>query len=99
MATFVILSKVSEEGIKRIKDLGKMDEEFEKELKKTCPEVKRIASYALLGAYDFLHIIEAPDALSAAKAAIILNSFGAVSTQTLTAIPFKEFAKIVETLK
>ncbi|MCS7286658.1 MAG: GYD domain-containing protein [Anaerolineae bacterium] len=99
MATFVILSKVSEEGIKRIKDLGKMEEEFEKELKKVCPEVKRIASYALLGAYDFLHIIEAPDALSAAKAAIILNYFGATSTQTLTAIPFKEFAKIVETLK
>jgi uncharacterized protein with GYD domain len=99
MATFVILSKVSEEGIKRLKDLSKMDEEFEKELKRVCPDVKRIASYALLGAYDFLHIIEAPDALSAAKAALILNSFGATSTQTLTAIPFKEFAKIVETIK
>ncbi len=76
-----------------------MDEEFEKELKKACPEVKRIASYALLGPYDFLHIIEAPDALSAAKAALILNSFGVTSTQTLTAIPFREFAKVVESLK
>ena len=32
------------------------------------PQVRRIASYALLGAYDFMHIIEAPDELMAAKA-------------------------------
>lgn len=99
MTTFVILSKVSGEGMKQLKSLGEMDKEFEKQLKEVCPEVKRVASYALLGAYDFLHIIEAPDAQSAAKAALILNSFGATATQTLTAIPFKEFAEIVEAIE
>ena len=99
MTTFVILSKVSSQGVKQLKTLAEMDEEFEKQLKEQCPEVKRIASYALLGAYDFLHIIEAPDARSAARAALILNSFGATTTQTLTAIPFKEFAEIITSLK
>ena len=62
MATFVLLSKVSSKGAKQIKSLAKMDGEFDRQLQKHCPEVRRMASYALLAAYDFLHIFEAPDA-------------------------------------
>ncbi len=57
-----------------------------------------MASYALLGAYDFLHIFEAADVQEAATVALLANSFGAASTQTSTAIPFSEFAQIVEEL-
>ena len=62
MATFVLLSKVSSKGAKQIKSLAKMDREFDRQLQKHCPEVRRMASYALLAVYDFLHIFEAPDA-------------------------------------
>jgi len=96
MTTFVLLSKISAESVKRVKNLAEMDKAFERKLKEQCPEVKRIASYALLGAYDFLHIFEAPDATTAAKVALLANEFGAGSTQTLTAIPFIEFTKLVE---
>lgn len=96
MATFVLLSKVSSEGAKQVKSLAKMDEEFDRQLRKHCPEVKRVASYALLGAYDFLHIFEAPDAKTATKVAVLANSFGVAMTQTLTAIPFSEFKELLE---
>ncbi|MGB9880495.1 MAG: GYD domain-containing protein [Anaerolineae bacterium] len=99
MATYVLLSKVSAESVKRVKNLAEMDKAFERKLREQCPEVKRIASYALLGAYDFLHIFEAPDAITAAKVALLSNEFGAGSTQTLTAIPFAEFTKMIEELK
>ncbi|MBC7224300.1 MAG: GYD domain-containing protein [Anaerolineae bacterium] len=96
MATFVLLTKVSSEGAKQVRSLAEMDREFDAKLRQLCPEVKRIASYALLGAYDFLHIFEAPDARVAAKVALIANSFGVATTQTLTAIPFHEFKEILE---
>jgi uncharacterized protein with GYD domain len=98
MATFVLLSKASSEGIRHVKSLVQMDRDFEAQLKKQCPEVTRVASYALLGPFDFLHIFEAADAREAAKVALIANSFGVASTQTLTAIPFSEFKEIVEEL-
>jgi uncharacterized protein with GYD domain len=98
MATFVLLSKVSSEGVRHVKSLVEMDREFGAQLTTQCPEVKRVASYALLGAYDFLHIFEAPDAREATKVALIANSFGVATTQTLTAIPFSEFKEIVEEL-
>lgn len=96
MATFVLLSTVSSEGAKQPKSLARMDEEFNRQLQKHCPEVRRVASYALLGAYDFLHIFEAPDAKVATKVAVLANSFGVGRTQTLNAIPFSEFKEILE---
>jgi uncharacterized protein with GYD domain len=96
MTTFVLLSKVAAENIKRVKNLSAMDKAFDHRLKEQCPEVKRIASYALLGSYDFMHIFESPDAVNAAKVALLANEFGAGSTQTLTAIPFGEFTKLLK---
>lgn len=98
MTTFVLLSKVAAENVKRVKNLSAMDKAFERKLKEQCPEVKRVASYALLGSYDFMHIFEAPDAVNAAKVALLANEFGAGSTQTLTAIPFGDFARLINEL-
>jgi uncharacterized protein with GYD domain len=98
MTTFILLSKVSGEGVRQVRNLPTMDRAFECKVQEQCPEAKRIASYALLGAYDFLHIFEAPDAIVAAKVALLANEFGGGSTQTLTAIPFSDFAKLVEEL-
>lgn len=99
MTTFVLLSKVAAESVKRVKNLPAMDKAFDRKLKEQCPEVKRVASYALLGSYDFMHIFEAPDAVNAAKVALLANEFGAGSTQTLTAIPFGEFTQMLKEIE
>ena len=96
MTTFVLLSKVSPAAASQMSDVVEMDEVFDQELAQSLPEVKRVASYALLGAYDFMHIFEAPDAVAAAKVALLANRFGVSSTQTLTAIPFSEFKALAE---
>jgi len=96
MTTFVLLSKISLEGARHVRSLAQMDQEFQQRLEEQLPQVQRIASYALLGAYDFLHIFEAPDAKLAAKVAIMANSFGVASTETLTAIPFDEFREMLD---
>ena len=96
MNIFVLLSKISLEGAKRVQSLAQMDQEFQQQLEARYPEVQRIASYALLGAYDFLHIFEAPDAKVAARVALLANTFGVSSTETLTAIPFDEFREMLD---
>ena len=49
------------------------------------------AQYALMGQYDFLNIIEAPDEKAIARVAMTLAARGTVKTTTLTAIPIEEF--------
>jgi uncharacterized protein with GYD domain len=48
------------------------------------------AQYALMGQYDFLNLIEAPDEKAMAKCAIMLASRGTMRTTTLPAIPVDE---------
>lgn len=98
MVTFILLSKISPTAASVMSDLVEMDTILEQELAQELPEVNRLASYALLGPYDFMHVIEAPDAIAAAKVALLVNRFGNANTQTLTAIPFEEFKQVAQDL-
>jgi uncharacterized protein with GYD domain len=53
--------------------------------------VKVIDQYALLGDYDFLNIVEAPDHDTMARMAISLAARGTLKTRTMPAIPIDEF--------
>jgi uncharacterized protein with GYD domain len=55
-----------------------------------------VAQYALLGQWDFLNIIEAPDEASMAKAAVALASRGTMRTTTMQALPIET---LVEALR
>lgn len=53
--------------------------------------VKVIAQYAVLGPYDFVNIVEAPDNETVARVSAELASRGSVKIQTLVAIPTDDF--------
>jgi uncharacterized protein with GYD domain len=48
--------------------------------------LKVVAQYALMGQYDFLNVIEAPDEATMPRAAITLAARGTMRTTTLQAI-------------
>jgi uncharacterized protein with GYD domain len=98
MKTFILLTKLSSETSKQIKDRAKLGRAWLEQVKTKCPEVKFISHYALLGEYDFLDIYEAPDEDSAAKVSMISLSNGAFQAQSLTAIPYKRFLELAEEL-
>jgi uncharacterized protein with GYD domain len=96
MMTFVLLSRIATRSSGEVRSLGERVREFERRLAERYPEVRSLTSYALLGPYDFLHIFEAPDANTAARVALMAQTFGAGTTETLIAIPFEEFSSIVD---
>jgi uncharacterized protein with GYD domain len=49
-----------------------------------------VAQYGLMGQYDFLNVIEAPDAATMARAAVMLAARGTMRTTTLQALPIAE---------
>jgi uncharacterized protein with GYD domain len=50
-----------------------------------------VEQYALLGPYDFLNILEAPDEITMSRVATMLSARGTVKTLTITAIPVEEY--------
>ncbi len=93
MATYVLLTKVSPESMSAPEKLRDLEQAVKKKVKKCCPQVKWLASYATLGPYDYLDIFEAPDDLAASKVATIVRSFGHATTETWSAIPWDQFKR------
>ena len=93
MKTFILMSRLSPHGpsmieaVSRLQVGEKAERDWVGRVRQICPEAKFIAHYALLGAYDFMDIYEAPDENTAAKVAMIGNSSGAFQVETWTAIP------------
>ena len=96
MKTFVLLTKMSPDLSKQMKNRAKLGRAWLEQVKKKCPEVKFIEHFALLGKYDFLDIYEAPDEEAAAKVSMISLSNGAFQAESLVAIPYKRFLELTE---
>lgn len=94
MQTYVLLTKLSPELTRQMKDRAKIGRTWMDQVKEKCPEVKFVAHYALLGQYDFLDIYEAPDEEIAAKVSMISQANGALHAQSLIAIPYKRFVEL-----
>ena len=91
MATFVLLSTLTDEGAKTIKSKPERIKEVNKELEGLGATVK--AQYAVLGPYDFVNIVEAPDTATIARVSAELASRGSIKLMTLSAVPIDEFIR------
>ena len=88
MATYVMLTTLTDEGRKTVKANPKRLKEVNKEVE--AMGVKILAQYALLGPYDFINVLEAPDNKTVAKVALELGSRGTLQTMTMAAMPVDE---------
>ena len=89
MAIYVMLTTLTDEGRKTIKENPERIKEVNKEVE--AMGVKILTQYALLGQYDFVNISEAPDNKAVAKVAMELGSRGTLQTMTMAAMTVDEF--------
>ena len=89
MATFVLLSTLTDDGAKTIKSNPVRIKEVNAELEKMGAKV--VSQWLTLGPYDFVNIVEAPDNLTIAKISAELSSRGSIRVMTMAAIPMDEF--------
>ena len=89
MATFILLSTLTDEGAQTIKEEPERIREVNRELEGMG--VKVVAQWAVLGPYDFVNVVEAPDNLTIARVSADLAARGTIRIMTLAAIPIDEF--------
>ena len=91
MAIYVMLTNLTDEGRKTIKEKPERIKEVNKEVEGMG--VKILAQYALLGQYDFVNILEAPSSEAISRVAMELGSRGTLQSMTLAAMPLDDFIK------
>jgi len=94
MPIYIMFSKLTDEGRATIKKNPDRIKEVDKEIEKMG--VKVLTQYALLGEFDFISILEAPNNETVARLSIELGSRGTVQLMTLPAIPVFEFIENME---
>ena len=91
MATYILLSTLTPEGSRTLhSDPDRLDE-VNQEIKDFGCEI--LAQYAVLGSYDFVTVIEAPDNETVAHLSVDLGSRGTVKIITLPALTMAELRK------
>jgi len=86
-----MLTSLTDEGRKTIKGNPKRIQEVNKEVE--AMGVKILSQYALLGPYDFINIIDAPDNKAISKIALELGSRGTLQTLTMAAMTIDEITQ------
>lgn len=94
MPIFVMLSTLSPHGVGTLKTNPERLKEVNSEIEQMGARV--IEQWAVLGPYDFVNIVEAPDERVIARVSVELAARGTAHFQTMTAIPVDEFLSLLK---
>src|SRR3954454_13207793 len=89
VATFILLSTLTDEGAQTIREEPERILAVNKELDRMGVHV--VSQWAVLGPYDFVNVVEAPDNVTIARVSATLASRGTVRIMTLPAIAIDDF--------
>jgi len=89
MGYYIMLTNLTDDGAKTVKKNPERIKEVNTEVEAMGARI--LAQYAVMGPYDFVSILEAPDNETVVRISVELSSRGSMRIMTLTAIPTDEF--------
>ena len=93
MPLFIMLTNLTADGVKTLKNNPARVGEVNKEVEQLG--IKVLDQWATLGQYDFVSVVEAPDAQTMAKVSVELGSRGTTTNETMSAILAEDFIKVL----
>ncbi len=94
MPSYIILSTLTDEGRRTLKERPERIMEVNREIETMGVKINK--QYALLGAYDFVNFVEAPDNETVMKMSVEIGSRGSVKLITFPAISIEDFVKKIK---
>ena len=94
MPIFVALGTMTDEGIKNLESMTARHKQAVERAEQRGAKI--LASYALLGQYDYLVVLEAPDTKTAAYVLTKEAQGGNVRYQTMEALPMEDFTSLIQ---
>jgi uncharacterized protein with GYD domain len=91
MDLYIILSRFAPGAFKDSSELRFIAEEVADKIKQECPDVTWKLSFATMGRFDAVDLVESNDPKQVAKAAMIIRATGRAVTETLPATLWKEY--------
>lgn len=93
MATYVMLGRFTEQGVRNIKETTKRADGFRKTCEKSGVAVKQI--FWCLGHYDLMAIVDAPDDETVSALTLGVASLGNIRTELLRAFSADDMNRVL----
>jgi uncharacterized protein with GYD domain len=93
MRTFILLSTLSPQGVQTLRATPERLLEVNREVEALGGRV--LDQWAVLGAYDFLSVVEAPDSAAITKITLELSARGSAHFETLPALDVDELIDLM----
>lgn len=93
MRTFILLSTLTPQGVQTLRATPERLLEVNREVEHFGGRV--IKQWAVLGDYDFLSVVEAPDERAMAQISAELSARGSAHFETLAAIPAEDLEEFL----
>lgn len=94
MPTYILLTTLTAQGVQTLRSNPERLREVNRDVEELGAKV--LHQWATLGPFDFLNVVEAPDAATISKVSIALGARGSAKLQTVTALPIEEFLAALE---
>jgi uncharacterized protein with GYD domain len=98
MSTFVMLTRLDAEAVRTPKTVEVLEQQAMRRVRKECPKVEWVGSYAALGPYDYVDIFRAIDIETATKVSALIRSFGHAHTEIWPVTEWARFKEMMRTL-
>lgn len=94
MPTYIMLTSLTAQGIQTLKSNPERLREVNSDVEELGAKV--LHQWATLGPFDFVNVVDAPDAATIARVSVALGARGSAKLQTLTALPIDELLGALE---
>jgi uncharacterized protein with GYD domain len=91
MPIYVLLSRLSQQGIQTIQSNPERLREVNRDVEELGAKV--LHQWATLGAFDFVSVVDAPDTATVARVSVALGARGSTRIETLPALTIDEFVR------
>jgi uncharacterized protein with GYD domain len=98
MPAFILLTRLSPQALHQPKSFETLERHVADQVREHCPQVRWLNSYALLGPWDYLDLIEAPDLDAATRVSVLVRTYGQAHTEVWPALPWTEFKALLRSL-
>jgi uncharacterized protein with GYD domain len=93
MPTYIMLSKLSEQGLQTLRANPERISEVNKDVEELGARV--LHQWFMLGPYDFVNIVEAPDSKTVARVSVAISARGSTSLESYEAIEVGELTSLM----
>jgi uncharacterized protein with GYD domain len=93
MPTYIVLANYTHQGVKNISESAERLDQARALAESVGASIQEF--YLVMGQYDIVTVVEAPDDETLAKVVLTLGHYGNVSTETLKAFPEDAYRELI----